>query len=69
MSSRSISFPKKINAIFQKSGTKTTNTDARSIVIDQANKIVTTPCYMLDARISEVSEGIDRLIQQLIKLV
>ena len=59
----------KINAIFQQSGTKTTNADARSIVIDLDNKIVTTPCYMLDARISEVSEGIDKLIQQLIKLV
>jgi len=58
----------KINAIFQKSGTKTANTDARSIVIDHKNKIVTTPCYMLDARISEVSEGIEKLIQQLIKM-
>jgi enhancing lycopene biosynthesis protein 2 len=59
----------KINAIFQKLGTKTVNTDARSIVIDHENKIGTTPCYLLDARISEVSEGIDKLIQQLIKLV
>jgi enhancing lycopene biosynthesis protein 2 len=59
----------KINAIFQKSGTKTVNTDACGIVVDQANKIVTTPCYMLDARISEVSEGIEKLIQQLIKMV
>jgi enhancing lycopene biosynthesis protein 2 len=59
----------KINAIFQKSGTKTVNTDARSIVTDQDNKIVTTPCYMLDARISEVSEGIEKLVQQLIKMV
>jgi len=59
----------KINAIFQKSGTITTNTDARGIVIDLSNKIVTTPCYMLDARISEVSEGIEKLIQQLIKMV
>ena len=58
----------KINAIFQKSGTKTVNSDARSIVIDRENKIVTTPCYMLDARISEISEGIDNLIQELIKL-
>jgi len=58
----------KINAMFQKSGTKTTNTDARSIVIDHEQKIVTTPCYMLDARISEVSEGIDKLIQELIKM-
>ena len=59
----------KINAMFQKLGAKTVNTDARSIVIDHKNKIVTTPCYMLDARISEVSEGIDKLIQQLIKMV
>jgi enhancing lycopene biosynthesis protein 2 len=59
----------KINAIFQKSGTKTINADARSIVVDHAHKIVTTPCYMLDARISEVSEGIEKLVQQLIKLV
>ena len=49
--------------------TFTTNTDARSIVIDHDNKIVTTPCYMLDARISEVSKGIEKLIQQLIKMV
>lgn len=57
-----------INAIFQKLGTKTVNADARSIVIDRDNKIVTTPCYMLDARISEISEGIEKLIQQLIKM-
>jgi enhancing lycopene biosynthesis protein 2 len=59
----------KINAVFQKSGTKAVNTDARGIVVDHDNKIVSTPCYMLDARISEVSEGIDKLIQQIIKLV
>jgi enhancing lycopene biosynthesis protein 2 len=59
----------KINAIFQKSGAKTVDTDARGIVIDHDNKIVTTPCYMLDARISEISEGINKLIQQLIKMV
>ena len=57
------------NAIFQKLGSKTINADTRSIVIDHDNKIVTTPCYMLDARISEVSEGIEKLIQQLIKMV
>jgi len=67
----SVTFGKdeKINTIFKNSGTKAVNTDARSIVIDQENKIVTTPCYMLDARIGEISEGIDKLIQQLIKMV
>jgi enhancing lycopene biosynthesis protein 2 len=59
----------KINAIFQGSGAKTVNSDARGIVVDQDNKIVTTPCYMLDARVSEISEGIEKLIQQLIKMV
>ena len=59
----------KINAIFQKTGAKAINADARSIVVDQINKIVTTPCYMLDARISELSEGIEKLIQQLIRMV
>jgi len=59
----------KVGAIFQKSGTNTVHCDARGIVIDQINKIVTTPCYMLDARISEVGEGIEKLIQQLIKMV
>ena len=52
-----------MNAIFQKLGTKTVNADARSIVIDHDNKIVTTPCYMLDARISEISEGIEKLLE------
>ena len=67
----SVTFGKdeKINAIFQKSGTKTINSDARGIVIDEANKIVTTACYMLDARVSEVAEGIEKLVQQLIRLV
>jgi enhancing lycopene biosynthesis protein 2 len=59
----------KANAAFQRSGARTINTDARSIVIDDKNKIVTTPCYMLDAGISEISEGIDKLVQQLIKMV
>ena len=67
----SVTFGKdeKVNAVFQNSGTKTTNSDARSIVVDRENKIVTTPCYMLDARISEIGEGIEKLIGQLIQLV
>jgi len=59
----------KINAIFQKSGAIPVNSDARGIVVDHDNKIVTTPCYMLDARISELGEGIEKLVGQLIKLV
>jgi len=60
---------KAMNEDFQKLGTKTVNADASSIVIDPEHKVVTTPCYMLDARISQIGEGIEKLIQQLIKMV
>ncbi|MDE1920667.1 MAG: isoprenoid biosynthesis glyoxalase ElbB [Candidatus Omnitrophica bacterium] len=59
----------KTAAVFRKSGATTVNTDARGLAVDHDNKVVTTPCYMLDARISEVAEGIDKGIQQLIKMV
>ena len=38
------------------------------IVVDSVNKIVTTPAYMLDARISEVSAGIGKLVLKLQEL-
>ncbi len=33
------------------------------VVVDKANKIVSTPCYMLDASIVEVAEGIENMIK------
>ncbi|MBF0504992.1 MAG: isoprenoid biosynthesis glyoxalase ElbB [Candidatus Omnitrophica bacterium] len=59
----------KINAIFKKSGTLAVNADACGIVTDGNNKIVTTPCYMLNARISEINKGIEKLISQLVQMV
>ncbi len=38
------------------------------VTIDQANRIVTTPCYMLDASISQIAEGADNLVRALIEL-
>lgn len=35
------------------------------IVIDNKNKIVSTPAYINDASISEVGEGIDKLVRQI----
>jgi enhancing lycopene biosynthesis protein 2 len=37
------------------------------IVIDDANNLVSTPCYMLDARIRDVAKGIDRAIEELLQ--
>ena len=58
-----------INAAFRQLGVKTIDSDPDGIVIDQVNKIVSTPCYMLaNARISELAVGIDKLIAALIDL-
>jgi enhancing lycopene biosynthesis protein 2 len=38
------------------------------IVIDNDKNIVTTPCYMLNSKISQVFEGVDKLIAELLKM-
>ncbi len=58
----------KVNTTWQPLGVKTQNIKATEIVVDQKNKIVTTPCYMLPARISELSEGIEKLIVTVIQM-
>jgi enhancing lycopene biosynthesis protein 2 len=42
--------------------------NADDIVVDSVNKIITTPAYMLDARISEISAGIGKLVLKLQEL-
>lgn len=39
------------------------------IVVDQENKIVSTPCYMLDARVDQIAEGAERLVTAVLELV
>lgn len=38
------------------------------VVIDQANKLVTTPCYMLDATIDQISDGAQNLIKAIMAM-
>lgn len=38
------------------------------IVVDARNKIVSTPCYMLTQRISEIGAGIEKLIAKVLEL-
>jgi enhancing lycopene biosynthesis protein 2 len=38
-------------------------------VVDRKNKIVTSPAYMLATRISEVYEGIDNCVREVVKLI
>jgi enhancing lycopene biosynthesis protein 2 len=38
-------------------------------VVDRANRIVTTPAYMYDARIAEVGQGIGRLVDEVMAML
>jgi len=51
-----------------KTGAKHQDCLATGIVIDQANKIVTTPAYMLAGRISEIYEGIGRCVKAVVEM-
>ncbi len=52
----------------EKMGSKHQITSHGEIVVDTENKIVTTPCYMLDANIAQIEEGANNLISKLIIL-
>jgi enhancing lycopene biosynthesis protein 2 len=44
-------------------------TNHTEVVIDNKYKLVTSPCYMLDANIVQIAEGTDNVIIELIKLM
>ncbi len=50
-------------------GAQHTATLQGEVVVDKKNKVVTTPCYMLDAQVNQIGDGIDRLVQELVKLM
>lgn len=53
----------------EKMGAHHTATNHGEIVVDKDHKIVTTPCYMLDARVDQIGEGADKLIGALLEMV
>ncbi len=44
------------------------NCGVDQIIVDQANKVVTTPAYMLAGSISEAAAGINQLVDEVVKL-
>ncbi len=52
----------------EKMGAKHQNCPVKEFVVDEKNKIVSTPAYMLANRISETYEGISKLVKEVIKL-
>jgi enhancing lycopene biosynthesis protein 2 len=53
----------------EKMGAHHTATSHGEIVIDSKNKIVSTPCYMLDARVDQIGEGADKLIGAVLEMI
>jgi len=39
------------------------------VIVDKKNKVVTSPCYMLDADITDIAEGADKTIKAIISLL
>ena len=53
----------------KKMGAQHKNTSITELIIDDANKFVTAPCYMLDAKISEIAENVNQVVRALVKMI
>ena len=45
------------------------NCPVADMVVDEERKLVSTPAYMLDAKISEVATGIEKLIYKVLEMI
>lgn len=64
--------PYEIDAIhqgMQSTGASTTEKSIREVQVDQDNKIVTAPCYMMEASLLEVRKNIAQAIEATVALV
>ena len=50
-------------------GAKHVNATQGEVVVDKRHKIVTTPCYMLDATIDQIGEGAENVVKAMIELM
>ncbi len=54
--------------MLEKIGAKAQDASAKEIVIDQANKLVSTPAYMLDAPLHHIAEGVEQLVHTVLSM-
>ncbi|HFQ88821.1 MAG TPA: isoprenoid biosynthesis glyoxalase ElbB [Desulfobulbus sp.] len=52
-----------------KMGARHTATWQGEIAVDRANKVATTPCYMLDSRVDQIGEGADNVIRAMLEMM
>lgn len=53
----------------RKMGQRHTDCSVREICVDEANRIVSTPAYMLAGNIAEAAEGIEKLVHEVLELI
>ncbi len=53
----------------EKMGARHSDSAEGEIVVDSDNRIVTTPCYMLNSRVDKIGEGADKLVAALIRML
>lgn len=58
-----------VSAGLEKAGARSVEKTIQEIAIDESNKIVTAPCYMMEARISEVAANIDAAVEAFVRLM
>ncbi len=56
-------------ATLKKLGIEHVDTKVEDIVVDETHRIVSTPAYMLGQRVSEVSEGIEKLVKAVMDMI
>ena len=49
-------------------GARHEQTTHGEITIDKEHRVVTTPCYMLDARVDQIGEGAEKLVKALLEM-
>ncbi len=50
-------------------GTTHVHTTHGEVVVDKEHRVVTTPCYMLDANILQIAEGADNIVSAMLKVI
>lgn len=58
-----------VHAAMRQMGAQTKNTTHGEVVVDEENKVVTSPCYMLEATIDQIYAGAENVVKALRQLM
>ena len=53
----------------EKMGATHKQTTHGEVVVDEKNKIATTPCYMLNANIKQIGDGANHIVESLLSMI